>query len=105
LLGAGAEALSDGEAFIMVRVAADEAEILTLAVPPLLRRRGRGRALLDAAIVHARMRGARAMFLEVSATNDAARALYAQAGFHETARRTGYYDDGADALVLSRDLA
>jgi ribosomal-protein-alanine N-acetyltransferase len=44
------------------------------------------------------------MFLEVSERNAAARALYAAAGFAEVGRRRRYYADGADALVLRRDL-
>jgi ribosomal-protein-alanine N-acetyltransferase len=68
------------------------------------RRRGLGRALLDAAIVEARARGARTMFLEVAAGNAAGRALYAGAGFVESGRRVRYYADGDDALLLSRPL-
>lgn len=93
-----------GDGFVILRVAADEAEILTLAVTGAARRRGLGRALLDAAIVEARARGARTMFLEVAAGNAAGRALYAGAGFVESGRRVRYYADGDDALLLSRPL-
>jgi ribosomal-protein-alanine N-acetyltransferase len=48
--------------------------------------------------------GARDMHLEVSETNEAARALYAGAGFAVSGRRRGYYADGSDALVLRRAL-
>jgi ribosomal-protein-alanine N-acetyltransferase len=43
--------------------------------------------------------------LEVSANNEAARALYARAGFVEVGRRPRYYASGADALVLRLDLS
>ena len=85
---------------ILARVAADEAEVLTLAVDPARRRAGLGRTLLDAALATAAGRGAKAMFLEVSEANWAARALYGLAGFVEIGRRRAYYRAGGDALVL-----
>ncbi|MCZ8149629.1 MAG: GNAT family N-acetyltransferase [Roseomonas sp.] len=94
-----------GAGFVLARVAADEAEILTLAVIPPARRRGHAGALLAGAMAGALLRGAGTMFLEVSDHNGAARGLYAQAGFAEAGRRRRYYADGADALVLRRALA
>jgi ribosomal-protein-alanine N-acetyltransferase len=94
-----------GRGFVLARVAAGEAEILTLAVAPAARRRGSGAALLAAALAGAAARGAGEMFLEVSEANGPARALYAAAGFAEAGRRRRYYADGADALVLRRGLA
>src|SRR5512143_3140715 len=44
--------------FALGRVAADEAELLTIAVVPDYRRRGAGRALLEAIVAHARAAGA-----------------------------------------------
>ncbi len=78
---------------ILGRVAADEAEILTLAVDPGQRRRGVGSALLSAAMAHAANLGAVFMFLEVAVTNDAARALYAAHGFTKAGLRRHYYTD------------
>lgn len=94
-----------GLGFIMARVAADEAEVLTLAVRPEARRQGVGAGLLAAALAGAVARGAGSMFLEVSDRNPAARMLYGSAGFSEVGRRRRYYADGADALVLRRSLA
>ncbi len=93
-----------GQGFVLARVAAGEAEILTLAVHPEARRQGHGAALLAGAMASAVARGATAMFLEVAEGNAAARALYAAAGFAEVGRRRRYYPDGGDALVLRRDL-
>lgn len=101
----GAFGLHAPGGFVLARVAADEAEILTLAIAPDHRRRGLGGALLAGAIAQAALRGAAAMFLEVSEGNEAARALYAAAGFVEAGRRRRYYPDGADALVLRRALS
>lgn len=85
---------------ILARVAADEAEILTLAVMPAVRRRGLAAALLRQAMETARTRGAAAMFLEVAAANQAACALYLAEGFVQAGRRRGYYREGVDALIL-----
>ncbi len=90
-------------AMVLARVAADEAEILTLATAPTLRRQGRGRELLAAAQASAAGAGARTMFLEVSETNDAARGLYAAMGYREVGRRPRYYGATA-ALTLRLDL-
>jgi ribosomal-protein-alanine N-acetyltransferase len=91
-------------ALLLGRVAADEAEILTFAVAPFLQRQGRATALLAAAVAHVRAAGARALFLEVSTCNTAARAFYARAGFTEVGRRRRYYPNGADALLLRLDV-
>ncbi len=89
---------------VLARVAADEAEILTVAVLPEARRQGLGRSLLEAAAEQAVARGAVALFLEVSTANGPAQALYATCGFVPVGRRRRYYPDGADALVLRRAL-
>jgi [ribosomal protein S18]-alanine N-acetyltransferase len=94
----------DGAGLVLARMAAGEAEILTFGVVPAARRRGHGAALLREALAAARARGAAAMFLEVAAGNTPALALYAREGFAEVGRRRRYYADGADALVLRRDL-
>jgi len=85
---------------ILARVAADESEILTLAVDPGRRRLGIGSALLSAAMTRAASMGAIAMFLEVAVGNHAARALYSAHGFIEAGLRRRYYTDGTDALIL-----
>jgi ribosomal-protein-alanine N-acetyltransferase len=94
--------------FVLTRLAADEAEILTIAVDAALRRRGVGRALLAAHMARLPSLGATKVFLEVEQDNAAALALYARFGFREVGRRRGYYQksDGtaATALVLRRDL-
>jgi len=89
---------------LLARLAADEAEVLTLAVVPERRQQGVGGALMQAALEEARLRGAVRLFLEVSTRNPAARGLYQQLGFAQVGRRTGYYADGSDALVLSKEL-
>ena len=89
---------------ILARVAADEAEVLTLAVDPTVQRYGLGRLLLEQAMATAGQRGAKAAFLEVASGNAPARALYEAASFVMVGRRNGYYAGGGDALVLQRPL-
>jgi ribosomal-protein-alanine N-acetyltransferase len=101
----GVEGREDG--FALLRVAADEAELLTIAVEAGRRRHGLGRHLLEAVIEQARNRGAQSFFLEVGADNAPARSLYSQAGFMEVGRRPAYYRRPvgfADALVLRLTL-
>jgi ribosomal-protein-alanine N-acetyltransferase len=90
--------------FAMGRVAAGEAEVLTLAVRPAARRTGAGRALMGALAAEAAGRGAAALVLEVAEGNQAARGLYAGLGAVEVGRRRRYYPDGSDALVLRAEL-
>jgi ribosomal-protein-alanine N-acetyltransferase len=94
--------------FILSRIAAGEAEILSVAVAPARRGRGIARALLGIHLRRLAGLGARAVFLEVDEGNEPARRLYARAGFREVGRRPGYYRQGretaATALVLRRDL-
>jgi ribosomal-protein-alanine N-acetyltransferase len=96
------------QGFILVRAIAGEAEILTLAVDPVFRRRGLARALVEAAAGLALGLDAETLFLEVAEDNPAAITLYAGAGFAEVGRRRGYYtrpeDVRIDALVMRRDL-
>ena len=91
--------------FILVRVAADESEILTLAVDPAARGAGLGRALIEHAMSEVVRRGAAMMYLEVSELNAAARALYAACGFVEIARRRRYYGGRTDALVMRASIS
>ena len=93
--------------FIVSRRAADEAEILSVAVARAWRGRGLARRLLDLHLRRLAGFGLRAVFLEVDEDNEAARRLYARAGFREVGRRPGYYPQGSAAkaaLVLRRDL-
>ncbi|WP_225770549.1 ribosomal protein S18-alanine N-acetyltransferase [Inquilinus sp. Marseille-Q2685] len=93
--------------YALGRVAADEAELLSIGLLPGRRRRGGGRLLLDALVDRCASAGAKALFLEVATDNAAALALYRGAGFREAGIRKGYYKVGAaavDAIVMKRDL-
>jgi [ribosomal protein S18]-alanine N-acetyltransferase len=94
--------------FVLSRIAADEAEILTLAVAPEWRRRGVAASLLAPHLSGLAANGAARLFLEVDAENIAARALYAKLGFEEVGERKAYYRHAdamaTGALVMRRDL-
>ena len=97
-------------AYGVLMLAPGEAQLLNLTVAPYARRQGLARALLQRFLDDALRLGADQCFLEVRASNAAATALYAQAGFVPVARRAGYYpplgEDATreDALVLRRAL-
>ncbi len=93
---------SDGVAgYVIAQDAADEGEILNLAVAPARQRGGIGRALVEQVLGMLAGRGARRVFLEVREANTAARALYAALGFQEVGRRPRYYRRPVeDAIVL-----
>jgi ribosomal-protein-alanine N-acetyltransferase len=90
--------------FILSRLAADEAEILSIAIAPARRGRGFAHPLLDLHLRRLAGLGGRSVFLEVGEHNVPARRLYQRAKFYEVGRRQGYYEGGATALVLRRDL-
>ncbi len=92
-------------AAVLLRSAADEVEILQVAVEPASRRLGLGRSLLRAALAMAAAAGAREAFLEVRPTNAPALALYASEFFEPVGLRRAYYADGEDARILRRSLA
>lgn len=104
---AGHVALLDdeGRGFILLRVIADEAEVLTIAVVPECQRRGIGRSLMANGLAAVAALGARSSFLEVSVRKPGALALYQGFGFIAVGRRKAYYPDGADALLLRREEA
>jgi ribosomal-protein-alanine N-acetyltransferase len=95
------------QGFVLIRTAADEAEILSLGVAPHARRQGVARALVRAGGTEAFARGARRLFLEVNVNNAAACTLYRRLGFDEMGRRKGYYSEAGgaeDAMILARTL-
>ena len=107
----GASILGDADlrsGFLMLRLAAEEGEIIDLGVVPDQRRQGVARKLVAEAARVARQHGAQELFLEVDVQNTPAKRLYAATGFAEVGLRKGYYDHGqgnrSDALILRRSL-
>lgn len=86
--------------YSVMRILADEGEIQRIAVLPAYRRQGIARKLMDAMMISARRRGARAMALEVRESNLGARRLYISYGFKQEAVRRGYYHNPAEDAVI-----
>lgn len=100
-----AESLNECVGFAVLGLAADEAQIESLAVSPSWRRRGIARRLCEDLMGWAHARGARQTSLEVRVSNTVARALYESLGFCEVAVRRGYYrNPEEDALVMTTNL-
>ena len=95
--------------FAVSRMAADEAEILSIAVAANYRGRGLSRNLLLTHLGHLAGRGVRTVFLEVEENNQAARRLYDGTGFAVTGRRERYYrhpgGEQLNAVLMRRDLS
>lgn len=95
--------------FVLSRLAADQAEILTIAIAPAFRRRGIAGLLLGDHLGRLAAAGVKHLFLEVDAENVAALTLYAGFGFRQVGERKAYYPrpgtSGANALILRRELS
>jgi [ribosomal protein S18]-alanine N-acetyltransferase len=95
--------------FSVSRMAADEAEILSIAVAETHRGRGLSNSLLLTHLGHLAGRGIRAVFLEVEENNPPARRLYERTGFTVVGRRERYYQQSGgeplNALLMRRDLS
>ncbi|MBV2142151.1 ribosomal protein S18-alanine N-acetyltransferase [Falsochrobactrum sp. TDYN1] len=93
--------------FVLARLVAGEAEILTIAVAGNMQRQGVGRALMDATLRHLYQERAETLFLEVDETNVAAQALYRQLGFSKVGSRPAYYETEngrSSAFIFRRDF-
>ena len=92
--------------FILSRMIAGEAEILSIAVSSSQRGKGLGRQLLNLHLRRLAGLGMGPVFLEVAEDNVPARRLYRRAGFRDVGRREAYYPqhEGSAALLLRRDL-
>lgn len=93
--------------FVIVQFAADEAEILAVAVAKDCRRQGCATSLVKAAIEACRGRFISCIYLEVAESNTGARELYEKFGFRAVARRENYYQSAGSspdsALVMKLD--
>ena len=87
-------------AVLFGRIVADEAEILKLSVADFARKRGVGFQLLDFALNYCRTRGVKNCYLELRASNEAARLLYEKRGFISAGTRRDYYDEPIEDAIL-----
>ncbi|WP_299193332.1 GNAT family N-acetyltransferase [uncultured Erythrobacter sp.] len=93
--------------FVLSRHAADEEELLLIAVSPDCRGAGLGLTLVEQLFADAKTRGATRMFLEMRRGNPAVN-LYKKVGFEPIGVRTNYYNlaDGSkvDAITFGKTL-
>lgn len=94
--------------FLLARMAAGEAEILTVAVTPRWQGYGCGAKLVAACLQWAHAHRLQSVFLEVEENNQSAITLYRKASFAVVGNRKDYYRHGdgsrSSALVMRRDL-
>ena len=88
--------------FVIARRVLDLLEIDLVGVDPLHRRQGIAGRLLSHVIASEAGRGAREIQLELAASNEAAFHLYSRSGFVVVGRRSRYYPDGDDAVLLTK---
>lgn len=91
--------------FIVAREIAGEWELENAAVAPESQRAGIGKALLEKLLDVVRLSQGRRIFLEVRASNLAARKLYEAQGFTLVGQRKNYYrNPPEDAFLYEKNL-
>jgi [ribosomal protein S18]-alanine N-acetyltransferase len=83
---------------------ARKGHIVSVAVLDQNRRAGLGRALVEEGVQGMKQRGCSEAYLEVRTSNEPAIALYTKLGFRTIATHRGYYRDGEDANLMSRQI-
>lgn len=99
----GCEIVASENGFIVWRTVCDEAEIITIGVHPAVRGAGIATAMLGLMEHEIKKAGVKKIFLEVSAENAPAIALYKKCGFIQNGRRPKYYD-GIDAVLMKKEI-
>ena len=87
------------------RLIVDEGEILKLAVDRSVRQKGIGVQLFNFGLNYCREQGVERCYLELRASNTAARRLYEKCGFSGAGIRKKYYASPVeDAILMQRGL-
>ena len=86
--------------FVMFQLVGNECEIITIAVLPKFQGRGFAREMIIELVGVCRSIQVHKIFLEVSTKNSTALNLYQKLSFVEYNRRSKYYADGSDAILL-----
>jgi ribosomal-protein-alanine N-acetyltransferase len=82
--------------------APDAFELVSLAVDPAFRGMGAASCLMRNTLRKLQLRGGVRFSLMVRVTNQAARRFYEKHGFRKVRKVPGYYEDGEDAVLMSR---
>jgi len=86
------------------RKAPDAAELVSVAVDPAFRGQGAASCLMNSTLRRLRLRGAARFSLMVKVTNDTARRYYERHGFRKVRKAAGYYENGEDGILMTRQL-
>lgn len=81
-----------------------DADIQTMVIKPEFQKKGYGKQLLDALLQKVKENNSKRVFLEVVAENKPAISLYLSRKFEQIAKRSNYYPDGSDAVIMQLDL-
>ncbi len=81
-----------------------DADIQTMVIKPEFQKKGYGKQLLDALLEKVHENNSKRVFLEVVAENKPAISLYLSRKFEQIAKRSNYYPDGSDAVIMQLDL-
>lgn len=81
-----------------------DADIQTMVIKPEFQKKGYGKQLLDALLERVHENNSKRVFLEVVAENKPAISLYLSRKFEQIAKRSNYYPDGSDAVIMQLDL-
>ena len=81
-----------------------DADIQTMVIKPEFQKKGYGKKLLDALLEKVHENNSKRVFLEVVAENKPAISLYLSRKFEQIAKRSNYYPDGSDAVIMQLDL-
>ncbi len=84
--------------------ASDAAEIVSVAVDPACRGRGAASSLMKSTLRRLRLRGVSRLSLMVKVNNETARRFYERHGFRKVRKVAGYYEDGADGVLMAKEL-
>lgn len=93
--------------YAVLSLVADEAELLLIGIAREAQGHGFGRLLLLHILDCAQKLNARAVFLEVRASNEVAQGLYASEGFNEVGVRPAYYPakkGREDAVIMALEF-
>ena len=81
-----------------------DADIQTMVIKPEYQKKGYGKQILDALLEKVKEHKSNRVFLEVVADNKPAISLYLSRKFEQIAKRSNYYPNGTDAVIMQLDL-
>jgi ribosomal-protein-alanine N-acetyltransferase len=81
-----------------------DADLQTMVIKPEYQNKGYGSKILDALLKKVTEKKSQRLFLEVVADNTKAINLYLSRKFIQVSKRSNYYPNGEDALIMQLDL-